>query len=88
MTQGTGQGNDTPQLEFTWDPAKAASNSGKHGVSLSLAATVFADALALSVFDADHSESVERWFTLGWPTAASCWRCRTPTRPLAPTAHG
>ncbi len=53
------------QLEFSWDPAKAASNVRKHGVSFAQAATVFADALALTVFDADHSEFEERWFTVG-----------------------
>jgi uncharacterized protein len=55
----------TPQLEFTWDPAKAASNAVKHGVSFSQAATVLLDALALTVFDTEHSEFEERWFTLG-----------------------
>jgi hypothetical protein len=60
-----GDGTGTPQLEFTWDPAKAASNITKHGVSFPQAATVLADALALTVFDAEHSEFEERWFTLG-----------------------
>jgi len=55
----------TPQLEFTWDPAKAASNVTKHGVSFAQAATVLLDALALTVFDTEHSEFEERWFTLG-----------------------
>jgi len=49
-----------PQLEFTWDPAKAASNLSKHGVSLAQAASVLLDALALTVFDAGHSEFEER----------------------------
>jgi uncharacterized protein len=53
------------QLEFTWDPAKPASNLAKHGVAFAQGATVFADALALTVFDAAHSEFEERWFTLG-----------------------
>lgn len=53
------------QFDFTWDPAKAASNIAKHGVSFPQAATVLADALALTVFDAGHSEFEERWFTLG-----------------------
>lgn len=61
----TGQGDGTPQLEFTWDPTKAASNITKHGVSFPQAATVFADALTLTVFDAEHSDFEERWFTLG-----------------------
>ena len=61
----TGQSDGTSQLEFTWDPAKATSNLSKHGVSFPQAATVFADGLALTVFDAGHSDFEERWFTLG-----------------------
>lgn len=53
------------QLEFIWDPVKATSNLSKHGVSFAQATTVLADALALTVFDAAHSELEERWFTLG-----------------------
>jgi len=30
-------------LRFEWDPAKAASNLRKHGVSFEIAALVFAD---------------------------------------------
>jgi uncharacterized protein len=55
----------SPELEFTWDPVKAASNLAKHGVAFTHAATVFADALALTVFDREHSDFEERWFTLG-----------------------
>jgi len=55
----------SPQLDFTWDPAKAASNAAKHGVTFAQAATVLLDALALTVFDAEHSAFEERWFTLG-----------------------
>jgi uncharacterized DUF497 family protein len=58
-------GSITPRLEFAWDPAKAASNVTKHGVSFDQGATVLLDALALTVFDAGHSEFEERWFTLG-----------------------
>jgi uncharacterized DUF497 family protein len=39
-----------PQLEVTWDPAKAQSNITK---------------LALTVFDEAHSDYEERWFSLG-----------------------
>ena len=53
------------QLDFEWDPAKAQANLAKHGVSFAQAATVLADPLALTVFDAEHSQSEERWFTLG-----------------------
>ncbi|MBU1187746.1 MAG: BrnT family toxin [Gammaproteobacteria bacterium] len=50
---------------FEWDPAKAATNRRKHGVGFELAATVFRDSLALSRFNEDHSETEERWVTLG-----------------------
>ena len=53
------------QLDITWDPLKAQSNITKHGVTFVQAATVLHDALALTVFDAAHSEFEERWFTLG-----------------------
>ncbi len=50
---------------FEWDAAKAASNRRKHGVSFDLAATVFRDPLMISIPDGEHSESEERWITLG-----------------------
>jgi uncharacterized protein len=52
--------------DFDWDPAKALSNLRKHGVSFDQAATVFLDALALTVYDATSSQEDERWFTLGF----------------------
>lgn len=54
-----------PELDIAWDPAKAASNLTKHGVAFVQAATVLMDPLALTVFDAAHSQDEERWFTLG-----------------------
>ena len=57
--------NNAVQLDITWDPVKAQSNVTKHGVTFSQAATVLQDALALTTFDAAHSEFEERWFTLG-----------------------
>jgi uncharacterized protein len=53
------------ELDIAWDAAKAQSNLAKHGVSFAQAATVLADPLALTVYDAAHSETEERWFTLG-----------------------
>jgi hypothetical protein len=52
-------------FDFEWDPAKATSNLAKHGVAFEQAATVLLDPLSLTVFDAAHSQSEERWFTLG-----------------------
>jgi uncharacterized protein len=66
---GEAGGNDGAALEFTWDPAKATANLSKHGVTFAQAATVFVDALALTVFDEEHSEFEERWFTLGMDSA-------------------
>ena len=54
--------------DFEWDGNKADSNSKKHGVTFEQAATVFLDALAVTVFDAAHSQYEERWFTLGHTT--------------------
>jgi uncharacterized DUF497 family protein len=53
-----------PERDVTWDAAKAQSNLAKHSVSFAQAATVLADPLAMTVFDAAHSETEERWFTL------------------------
>jgi len=50
---------------FDWDPNKAKLNLAKHGVSFDDAMTVFADPLALTIFDTDHSGEEDRWVTLG-----------------------
>lgn len=52
------------RISFDWDPAKAAGNHGKHGVSFEEAATIFRDPLALSIVDPD-SHHEERWVTVG-----------------------
>ena len=38
----------------------------KHGVTFDQAATVFLDALALTVYDEANSQNEDRWFTLGY----------------------
>lgn len=50
---------------YEWDPAKAATNTRKHGVSFEEAATVFLDPLAITYPDPDHSEVEEREITIG-----------------------
>jgi uncharacterized protein len=52
-------------LDTVWDEAKARANLIKHRVSFIQAASVLLDPLALSVFDAAHSDPEDRWFTLG-----------------------
>jgi uncharacterized protein len=50
---------------FEWDPTKARDNLDKHGVAFDEAATVFKDSKAISIFDPDHSETEDRWVTMG-----------------------
>ena len=52
------------RIDFDWDPAKAASNAVKHGVTFEEAMGVFRDPLARSMPDPD-SAGEERWITLG-----------------------
>jgi len=54
-----------PPFEIVWDSNKALSNVQKHGIPFALAASVLLDPLALTQFDAVHSDDEERWFTLG-----------------------
>jgi uncharacterized DUF497 family protein len=52
-------------VTYEWDPAKAAANLRKHGVSFEEAASVFLDPVALTFSDPDHSEYEERLLTIG-----------------------
>lgn len=52
-------------MEFEWDPKKSEMNRKKHGVSFHDAATVFADPLAISFPDPDHSLGEHRSLTFG-----------------------
>jgi uncharacterized DUF497 family protein len=58
------------RIDFDWDPAKAASNAAKHGVSFGQAMAVFRDPLARTIVDPDHGTDEERW-------------SRSASRPLA-----
>lgn len=53
------------EFNFEWDPAKAASNARKHGVTFDDAATVFQDEFMRSISDDEHSDWEQRWITLG-----------------------
>jgi hypothetical protein len=62
------------ELQFTWDPAKAAANLSKHGVSFEDASTVFRNPLAKVVPDPTHSEqSNGRSSSAIRPEGASFW---------------
>jgi hypothetical protein len=56
-------------LRFEWDPAKAAEDLDKHGVSFREAATVFRDPLSATGSDPDHSFGEQRFVTFGISTA-------------------
>jgi uncharacterized protein len=51
--------------DFEWDPKKAADNATKHRITFDEAAIVLLDPLALTVFNDEHSDGEERWFTIG-----------------------
>lgn len=51
-------------IRFEWDPAKAATNQRKHGLSFETASRAFADPFALTEQDRlDDGE--QRWRTIG-----------------------
>lgn len=50
---------------FDWDDAKAASNVRKHGVSFGEAQTVFSDPDSITMYDEKHSQTEDRYVTLG-----------------------
>ena len=52
-------------LRFESDPAKAAANLRKHGVSFTEAQTVFYDEHALLLDDPEHSATEDRFLLLG-----------------------
>ncbi len=56
-------------LRFDWDPAKAAANLRKHGVSFEEARTAFEDAEGLIIADPDHSDDEERLVLVGLSAA-------------------
>jgi uncharacterized DUF497 family protein len=56
-------------LQFEWDPAKAAENLEKHGVSFEEAATIFRDTLSATGPDPDHSVGEQRFVTFGFSTS-------------------
>lgn len=52
-------------MNFEWDSRKATQNLRKHGVSFHEAATIFADPLAFTFQDPDHSIIEQRFIPVG-----------------------
>lgn len=53
------------QYDFEWDIRKAKANVRNHKISFERAATIFRDPHLLSTPDDEHSDSEERWVTIG-----------------------
>lgn len=58
-------------VQFTWDPGKAAANFSKHGVSFEDASTVFRNPLATVLPDPTHSEQEQRSLIIGHSAGGS-----------------
>jgi uncharacterized DUF497 family protein len=52
-------------VKFDWNPAKAAANRRKHGVSFEEAEKVFGNLLAITNTDPAHSDDEDRERTIG-----------------------
>ena len=53
------------QYDFEWDPKKAVSNLLKHDISFEESTTIFKDYNLISIYDSEHSESEDRWVSIG-----------------------
>jgi hypothetical protein len=53
------------RYDFEWNPDKARINSRKHKISFERAAAIFRDPNLLSIPDNEHSQTEERWLTMG-----------------------
>ena len=53
------------RYEFEWSVKKAKTNVQRHDISFDRATTIFRDPHLISIPDGRHSESEERWITIG-----------------------
>ncbi len=58
------------RFKFEWNPAKAASNLKKHGVSFAEAQSFFYDEFAVQFYDQSHSSEEDRFLMLGMSSGA------------------
>ena len=57
-------------MNFEWDKKKAIEDLRKHGVAFDEAATIFADPLAITYHDPEHSMEEDRYLTFGHSSQA------------------
>jgi len=60
---------------FEWDPAKAAENLRKHGVSFDEATEAFGDPLSINMPDPGHIRREERFLVLAFRQALGSILC-------------
>jgi uncharacterized protein len=53
------------KYNFEWDRQKEISNFRKHKIAFEIAASIFLDPHALTIFDNEHSGSEDRWVSIG-----------------------
>jgi hypothetical protein len=63
--QDDSSGHEIRDLEFEWDPLKAAANLKKHKVTFDDAKTIFGDKKHLEVPDREHSGDEVRYLAIG-----------------------
>lgn len=52
-------------MELEWDEQKATKNEKKHGITFHEAGTIFADPMAITFHDPEHSQDEHRFLTFG-----------------------
>jgi uncharacterized DUF497 family protein len=52
-------------VTYEWDDHKATTNERKHGTGFAEGASVFDDPMTVSIADPDHSQSEDRWISIG-----------------------
>ncbi len=52
-------------MQFEWDDKKEKINIAKHGIDFSTAARVFKDNNRLELYDEAHSDTEDRYITIG-----------------------
>ena len=52
-------------MKFEWNVEKERINIQKHGVSFEQASYIFSDPYVLNMYDEEHSQTEDRWISLG-----------------------
>ncbi len=72
------------QFQFEWDDLKAARNLLKHDITFEHASTIFNDPRMLSLADLEHSDTEDRWLSIGLASNGAILSLFTCGRNLIP----